>query len=67
MHTIDIVIFREGDQWVARALNVEVASFGDSRDEARAAIEEALALYFEDEPSPELREVAEVSLDRLHV
>ncbi|HUY78547.1 MAG TPA: hypothetical protein VMV29_17385 [Ktedonobacterales bacterium] len=48
--TIDIVIYREDDQWVAQALNVEVSSFGDTADEARAAITEALELYFEDVP-----------------
>jgi len=48
--TIDVVIYREDDQWVAQALNVEVSSFGDTPDEARAAITEALELYFEDAP-----------------
>ena len=48
--TIDVVIYREDDQWVAQALHVEVSSFGDTPDEARAAITEALELYFEDMP-----------------
>lgn len=49
---IEVVIYREGNQWVAQALNVDVSSFGDTPEEARAAIDEALALYFEDEARP---------------
>ena len=50
MRTIEVVLYREGTAWVAQALNVDVSSFGDTREEARAAIQEALELYFEDEP-----------------
>lgn len=38
--------------YVARAVDVEVASQGETREEALAALTEALELYFEDE-SPE--------------
>jgi predicted RNase H-like HicB family nuclease len=48
--TIEVVIYQEGDQWVAQALNVEVSSFGATIEEARAAIREALELCFEDAP-----------------
>jgi predicted RNase H-like HicB family nuclease len=51
--TIEVVIYQEDDQWVAQALNVDVSSFGDTVEEARAAIQEALELYFEDAPSRE--------------
>jgi predicted RNase H-like HicB family nuclease len=67
MRTIDVVIYREGRHWVARALNVEVSSFGDSADEARAAIREALELFFEDEPGIEVREAADARLEQLIV
>ena len=67
MHTIDVVIYREGQQWVANALNVEVSSFGDTPDEARSAIREALELYFEDEEAPVIREAADVRVERLVV
>jgi predicted RNase H-like HicB family nuclease len=46
---IQVVIFRENEHWVARAVPVEVSSFGRSRPEALAAIREALELCFEDE------------------
>ena len=47
MRTIEVVLYREGAVWVAQALNVDVSSFGDTREEARSAIQEALELYFE--------------------
>jgi predicted RNase H-like HicB family nuclease len=67
MRNIDIVIYREGRHWVAQALNVDVSSFGPTVAEARAAIREALELYFEDEDSPEVREAADARLEQLLV
>jgi len=64
---IDVVFFREGSQWVARALNVEVATSGDSLDAARAAIREALELYFEDEQDVEVLEVSDAHLEEVLV
>ena len=66
-HDIEIVLYREGDQWVAQALNVDVSSFGDTADEARAALHEALELYFEDAPEAEVHEVAVGRIERLRV
>ena len=63
MRTIEVVLYREGAVWVAQALNVDVSSFGDTREEARAAIQEALELYFEDEPEAEVIEVADVEIE----
>jgi predicted RNase H-like HicB family nuclease len=65
--TIEVVIFREGDQWVAQALNVDISSFGDTAQAARDAIREALELYFEDAPDAEVREVAEERIERLSI
>ncbi len=67
MHTIDVVIYREGQHWVANALNVDVSSFGDTPDEARAAIREALELYFEDDTATEIREAEDARVERLVV
>ena len=63
MRTIEVVLYREGAIWVAQALNVDVSSFGDTREEARAAIQEALELYFEDAPDAEVIEVADVEVE----
>ena len=43
-------ITHERPWWVARCLEVEVASQGETLEEARANLTEALALYFGDEP-----------------
>lgn len=42
------------DSWyVARCLEVEVASQGETFDDALTNLREALELYFDDEPFPE--------------
>lgn len=43
------VITRDGNGWVALRLEVEVTSQGESFDEARRSLAEALELRFEDE------------------
>ncbi len=45
------VTWKEGKHFVSQCLNVDVASFGASREEAIENLNEAVALYFEDEPS----------------
>lgn len=57
--TFQVVIYAEGDGYVAQCLNVDVASEGTTEDQARANILEALRLYFDeptvDEPVPLVR------------
>ncbi len=50
MRKIDLknVVWKEGKYYVAQCLNVEVSSFGKTKKEALAALDEALELYFED-------------------
>jgi len=43
-------VTREEEMYVARCLEVEVASHGASIEEALSSLQEALELYFEDEP-----------------
>jgi predicted RNase H-like HicB family nuclease len=43
-----------GDVDVARCLAVEVATHGDTHEQALANLREALELYFEDSPVPEV-------------
>jgi len=45
-------ITHEGDWYVARCLQVEVTSQGETDEQALANLREALELYFEDEPLP---------------
>lgn len=47
--TLTAAVHREDDIYVARALEVEVASQGPTIEGALAALREALELYFEDE------------------
>lgn len=50
MKTIELqnVVWREGSHYVAQCLNVDVSSFGDTKEEALVNLDEALSLYFED-------------------
>lgn len=45
---LNYVVYFEDDAFVARCLDVEVASEGDTSEEAVANLREALELYFED-------------------
>lgn len=65
--TIEVVIYQDDDQWVAQALNVEVSSFGDTPEEARAAIQEALELYIEDAPDEDVPLIRGSRIEELHV
>ena len=51
MKKIKYVIYKEGKYYVSQCLNVDVASFGATIDEASANLKEALQLYFEDDKS----------------
>ncbi|HKF75591.1 MAG TPA: type II toxin-antitoxin system HicB family antitoxin [Candidatus Dormibacteraeota bacterium] len=45
-------VVRDGSWYVARCLEVEVTSQGETIESALANLQEALELYFEDEPLP---------------
>ncbi len=53
------VVWREGTQFVAQSLNVDVSSFGDTKAEALSNLREALELYFEDAPADAASSVEE--------
>ncbi len=50
MKNLHYVIWKEEEYFVVRSLEVEVASQGKTRTEAIANLQEALELYFEDQP-----------------
>ena len=50
------VIEREGDGFVALCPEVDIASQGDTVDEARANLREALELFFETASDAEIKE-----------
>jgi len=49
MKKIKYVIYKEGKHYVSQCLNVDIASFGATIDEAGNNLKEALQLYFEDD------------------
>lgn len=51
------VVWKEGRYFVAQCLNIDVSSFGKTRKEALANLEEALELYFEDVKVPHIEKV----------
>jgi predicted RNase H-like HicB family nuclease len=51
MKKIKYVIYQEGKYFVSQCLNVDIASFGKTVEEASSNLVEALHLYFEDDKS----------------
>ena len=51
MKTIAYCVYREDEYFVSQCLNVDVSSFGATREEAIANLKEAVELYFEGEPA----------------
>jgi predicted RNase H-like HicB family nuclease len=51
------VVWKEGKYYVAQCLNVDVSSFGRTRKEAIANLNEALELYFEGHKIPRVLKV----------
>jgi len=46
------VVWKEGKYYVAQCLNVDVSSFGKTKKEAVANLNEALDLYFDEQKKP---------------
>ena len=61
------VIWKEGKFYVAQCLNVDIASFGQTKKEALANLREALSLYFEDAPFSKISSVERPELIKLPV
>ena len=49
LNTLEAIVWREGDDFVAQCLNVDVSSFGSSKQDALESLKEAVQLYFEDD------------------
>ena len=48
------IVWKEGQYYVAQCLNVDVSSFGSTKEEALVNLNEALELYFEDIKNPNI-------------
>lgn len=67
MKRLHSVIWKEDKLYVAKALEVEIASQGKSQKEALDNLKEALELYFEDQSGAELTPVSKPSLQDLSI
>ncbi len=56
------IVWKEGDFYVAQCLNVEVSSFGDTKNDALKNLQEALDLYFEDMPIEDALKIEQVEI-----
>jgi hypothetical protein len=60
--TISYVLYREDESVVAQCLNVDVSSFGATREEAIASLKEAVELYFEGESGDAYTAVSDLTV-----
>jgi predicted RNase H-like HicB family nuclease len=51
MKEFDYLIWKEDNLYVSKCLNVEVSSFGETKEEALDMLKDALNLYFEENES----------------
>ena len=51
------VVWKEDKYFVAQCLNVDVSSFGKTKVEALDNLQEALELYFEDQPTSSITHI----------
>jgi len=54
---LNSIVWQEGAHFVAQCLNIDVSSFGSTREEALSNLTEALELYFEDAPKERIRPI----------
>jgi predicted RNase H-like HicB family nuclease len=57
-------VYREDEFFVAQCLNVDVSSFGHSKEEAVSNLKEAVELYFEGETADAFSPVSEAVVGR---
>ena len=61
------VVWKEGKYYVAQCLNVDVSSFGKTKKEALAALDESLELYFEDIKIPKVTKIEKPELIKMSI
>ncbi len=49
MIELDYIVYKEGKYFVSQCININVSSFGNTKDEAVKNLKEAVELYLEDE------------------
>ncbi|OQX00788.1 hypothetical protein BWK69_00785 [Candidatus Parcubacteria bacterium A4] len=56
------IVWKEGKYYVSQCLNVDISSFGETKKQALANLNEALELYFEDIKNPHITEVKQAEI-----
>ena len=55
---LENVVWKEGKYFVAQCLNIDISSFGETKDEALKNLDEALSLYLEDDTHEKIQKVS---------
>lgn len=65
---LSALVWKDDDFYVAKSIEVEVASQGKTKKEALINLKEALELYFEDEPNINLGiSYKNISLEKINI
>lgn len=64
MINLEHIVWKQGLHFVAQCLNVDVSSFGETKEEALENLKEALELYFEDSSLNAVQEIEQ--LETIH-
>lgn len=59
---LENVVWKEGKYYVAQCLNVDVSSFGDTREEAIKNLDEAIELLLEDSKNAKISKIEKPEL-----
>lgn len=59
---LQTAVWKEGKYYVAQCLNVDVSSFGKTKEEAVKNLDEALELYFQDEKAHDIQKVEQPTI-----
>ena len=62
MKQMAYVVYREDEFFVSQCLNVDVSSFGATREEAVTHLKEAVELHFEGEPDSSYTPVTDLNV-----
>jgi len=65
---LSALVWKEDELYVAKSIEVEIASQGKTKNEALINLKEALELYFEDEPNISLgTSYKNLSLEKVNI
>ncbi len=62
MINLEHIVWKEGKYYVAQCLNVDISSFGETKQEALSNLNEALELYFEDSDKKSFQEIHQLEI-----